>query len=126
MPFRPALLPLALAASLGLAVSTTGCLHVQHGHAAASAGPPPFAPAHGYRHRHQGADLVFDVGLGVYAVVGLPGIYFHRDHYLRVHAGVWQRAARTKGPWVVASTRKLPTRLHKHVARRQGKRKAKR
>jgi hypothetical protein len=71
-------------------------------------------------------DLVFDAGLGVYAVVGLPGLYFHRDQYLRLHAGAWQRAARTKGPWVVVSTRKVPPGLHKHAARRHGKLKAKR
>src|SRR5258705_13086779 len=43
-------------------------------------GPPPWAPAHGYRRHHQQAyqsrpdtvDLGFDDGLGVYMVVGFP------------------------------------------------------
>ncbi|MFQ5585276.1 MAG: hypothetical protein ACE5GF_00390, partial [Thermodesulfobacteriota bacterium] len=41
-------------------------------------GPPPHAPAHGYRHKHRhGVELMFDGGLGVYIAVGLSGIYFH-------------------------------------------------
>ena len=32
-------------------------------------GPPPHAPAYGYRHHHQGARLAFDSKLGVYVVL---------------------------------------------------------
>jgi hypothetical protein len=71
-------------------------------------------------------ELVFDAGLGVYGVVGLPGVYFHRDHYFRIDAGAWQRAAAVEGPWAVVSTRKLPPGLHKHLAHRHGKRGARR
>src|SRR5262245_11687981 len=47
-------------------------------------GPPPWAPAHGHRRHHQRAyqhrdatvDMVFDSGLGVYVVVGLPNYYY--------------------------------------------------
>src|SRR5262245_650986 len=47
-------------------------------------GPPPWAPAHGYRHKqhrayqsHEGSvELVFDSGIGVYAVVGFPNYYW--------------------------------------------------
>ncbi len=57
-----------------------------HGH-----GPPPWAPAHGYRRNHQRAyqhrdatvDLAFDSGLGVYVVVGLPNYYYWDGFYLR-------------------------------------------
>lgn len=126
MPVHRAPLLLALVASLGLAATTLGCLHVHHGQTSAAAGPPPWAPAHGHRHRHQGVDLVFDTGLGVYGVVGLPGVYFHRNQYLRLQAGTWQRAVRADGPWLVVSTRKVPPGLHKHFAHRHGKRRGKR
>lgn len=122
MPLQRAALLLALAVGLGLASMSTGCLHVHHGPATAATGPPPWAPAHGHRHRHQGADLVFDAGLGVYAVVGLPGVYFHHDHYLRTTAGAWQQALRVQGPWVVVSARNLPPGLYQHTAKRHGKR----
>ncbi len=77
----------------------TGCVyHHPHAHRQARVeshahkpGPPPHAPAHGYRHkRHSGPELVFDSALGVYMVVGHEHHYFHDGHYLRRHDGVWR------------------------------------
>jgi len=73
-----------------------------HGH-----GPPPWAPAHGYRHKHQRAyqsregtvDLVFDSGLGVYAVVGIPNSYYWNGVYLRISSGQWMRASYLDAAW---------------------------
>ena len=48
-------------------------------------GPPPHAPAHGYRHKHQhGVELVYSSELGVYVVVGFPNHYFSEGHYFRL------------------------------------------
>ena len=81
------------------------------------AGPPPHAPAHGYRQKHhaRGGDieLVFDSGLGVYVVVGWPGHYWHDDHYYRDVDGAWQVSVRLDGGWSAAPSRKLPPGLAK-------------
>lgn len=123
MPFVAATRP-ALVAVLALALAGAGCVYV-HDHAVGGSGPPPWAPAHGYRHHHHGVSLVFDAGLGVYAVVGRPGIYFHHDHYLRLHAGGWEQAVRVGGPWLVIAAEKVPAGLHRSVAERHGRGKGK-
>ena len=46
-------------------------------------GPPPHAPAHGYRHKNQdGIQLQFDNNLGVYIVITMPGVYFYNGFYM--------------------------------------------
>jgi hypothetical protein len=71
-------------------------------------GPPPWAPAHGYRRKHQRAyqshpdtvDMVFDSGLGVYVVVGIPNYYYWDGVYLRIDAGNrWYRAPYLDARW---------------------------
>lgn len=78
-------------------------------------GPPPHAPAHGYRHkhRHHGVDLVFDARLGVYVVVGLDGVYFHADHFYRPFEGGWQVSLEPDRAWSHAEPAKLPPGLAK-------------
>ena len=39
-------------------------------------GPPPHAPAHGYRHKHKKHDLEYNSDLGIYVVTGLAEHYF--------------------------------------------------
>jgi len=51
--------------------------------------PPPQAPAHGYRYKHQGHDLVYDSGLGAYVVVGMTGVYFYDGIYYRYARDHW-------------------------------------
>jgi hypothetical protein len=96
----------------------SGCVYHQHramappGYARGH-GPPPHAPAHGYRHKHHhdAADLVFDAGLGVYAVVGRPGYYWYIDHYLRWVSGEWRVSSRIDGVWGVVSSDRVPAKL---------------
>ena len=79
-------------------------------------GPPPWAPAHGYRHKHQHAyqhrestvDLVFDSGLGVYLVVGIPNYYYWNGTYVRLNAGSWYRAPYLDARWVPCPADELP------------------
>ncbi|HEY8156536.1 MAG TPA: hypothetical protein VII72_20580 [Myxococcota bacterium] len=73
-------------------------------------GPPPHAPAHGYRAKTpQGAEVVFDKGLGVYVVVGQPGAYFWGEFYYRQEGGGrWERCDRLDGDWVGIVEASLP------------------
>ena len=96
-----------------------------HGH-----GPPPWAPAHGYRHKHQRAyqhlgttvDLVFDSGLGVYVVVGIPNSYYWDGFYLRLDAGHWVRAPYLDAHWAPCPADRIPGGLRaKAHGRGQGK-----
>jgi hypothetical protein len=60
-------------------------------------GPPPHAPAHGYRHKYHdhGHDyeLVFDSGVGCYTVVGYRDVYFNDGAYFRFGSDGWQVSA---------------------------------
>jgi hypothetical protein len=90
-----------------------------HGH-----GPPPHAPAHGYRAKHGPGDsvqLVFDSRLGVYVVVDLPDHYFWDGFYLRVEDGRWYASVSLDGGWEPRSVKSLPPGLRKKVARGKGK-----
>ena len=51
---------------------------------------PPMRPRHGYRHRHLNHDLFFDVSIGAYIVINMPGVYFHNGHFLRFYNNGWQ------------------------------------
>jgi hypothetical protein len=67
---------------------------------ARKAGPPPHAPAHGYRRKHpSGAELRFDARLDVYTVVGRADVYFHDGWFIRIQSGIWQVSATLNGPW---------------------------
>lgn len=96
---------LAAVSALGL----VGCTHYFNGPGRGH-GPPPHAPAHGYRYKHRtsGLDLVFDSGLGVYVVVGYPSYYFYRDRFYRFFDGHWHFAARFGGPWHVVERSAMP------------------
>ncbi len=88
-------------------------------------GPPPHAPAHGYRHKHQnGVTLVYDSEIDLYVVSGHTGVYFHKDSYYRQHDGGWQLSVQVDGPWKVASSKKLPKGL-KNMKKNSGKAKGK-
>ncbi len=77
-------------------------------------GPPPHAPAHGYRRKHPGGPvLVYDSGIGVYVVSGSPGIYWYGDRFYRYYGGVWQVGVAVNGPWHGAEHRHLPPGLAK-------------
>ncbi|MCX4189573.1 hypothetical protein [Methylophaga sp. OBS3] len=83
-----------------LPLFVTGCVH-HHYHEPEyqRGGPPPHAPAHGYRHKHYNHDLEFDSRLGVYAVIGRPDYYYWDSRYYRYYDGYWQFAADLDGRW---------------------------
>jgi hypothetical protein len=95
-------------------------VHEEPGH-----GPPPWAPAHGYRHKHQRAyqsregsvDLVFDSGLGVYAVVGIPNSYYWDGMYLRISGGEWMRAPYLDAHWAPCPSDAVPSGLRSKAAK---------
>lgn len=91
----------------------------KHGH-----GPPPHAPAHGYRYKHHhGAELIYDSGRGVYVVVGLDGHYYFDGRYYRLRNGQWQVGVHIKaGPWEFVSEESIPPGLR---GRKKGKAKSK-
>ena len=88
-------------------------------------GPPPHAPAHGYRHKHQhGVELVYNSKLGVYVVIGFPNHYFYEGHYFRLGGEDWQISMHIEGPWIVAAKDVLPSGL-KYKGKSKGKAKGK-
>lgn len=92
----------------------TGCVHVQETKSARR-GPPPHAPAHGYRHAHGPVDLRWDAHLGVYVVIGHPHHFFHDGRYYRRTAGHWERCGRwEKGSWKRIDATHVPSPLAKH------------
>lgn len=82
-------------------------------------GPPPHAPAHGYRHKHpDGVILVYDAGLAVYVVSGHAGVYFSGGYYYRVHRDVWESTKHFHGNWRKTSSKSVPPGLQeKQVAK---------
>ncbi|HXH72965.1 MAG TPA: hypothetical protein VNI58_09160 [Mariprofundaceae bacterium] len=75
-------------------------------------GPPPHAPAHGYRYKNpQGVDLRFDSDLGVYIVVDVPDVYFQDGLYMRWGGDRWQTSRDLHGPWQADMHGNVPTKL---------------
>ena len=124
-----------------LAFMTMGCVHPHHARRdrprvvqAHKPGPPPHAPAHGYRHKHHahGVDLVFDSGLGVYLVVGLADHFFLHDQFYRRSGGEWFVSAELGHGWTAVGSSVLPKGLgkakrakkHKQAHKKHGKKHA--
>jgi hypothetical protein len=76
-------------------------------------GPPPHAPAHGYRHKHHdGQQLKYDSKIGAYVVVNVPDTYFANDLYLRMSSdGRWMVSATLEGGWRVALASEIPPKM---------------
>ena len=124
---------LSILASLALAASLPqGACVYEGGHGSPGAqvivanppaqhGPPPHAPAYGYRrkqHVENGPDLelAFDSGLGVYVVVGIPDLYFLDGHYFRFADSGWQISVHHDSGWTVAVQSDVPSALWKSKA----------
>ena len=107
-------LALAIALALPLALPLGGCvvLDAHHDHPSYGGGPPPHAPAHGYRRNHQGRDLVFDSELGVYVVAGFANVWYLDGSYFRIRGDLWEMSVATRGPWRVAAVSAVPGRLY--------------
>ncbi len=77
-------------------------------------GPPPHAPAHGYRHKHgDGVEMVYNSEIGVYVVVGHSEHYYYRDRYYRLNSGSWEVSLHIDGKWAPVSDKKIPPGLRK-------------
>lgn len=82
-------------------------------------GPPPQAPADGYRLRHpDGVVLVYDSGIGVYVVSGYTDVYYQGHWYYRLHRNSWHASRHIDGPWQRAITKQIPPGLLQEVASR--------
>ncbi len=117
----------ALLISIGIAISACrGSVHytqpvnpeIKEKHT----GPPPHAPAHGYRHKHpDGVELVYKSNIGVYVVVGYPEHYFLKDKYYRLNNGSWEVSFNIKREWAPVSDKKLPSGLRNKNVRKKKK-----
>ncbi len=85
-------------------------------------GPPPHAPAHGYRHKYQDVELVYDSGHGVYVVIDFPNHYYFKGHYYRLGEIQWEIGVNLEGPWEFISDGELPKGLR---VKKKGKGKGK-
>ena len=108
--------------ALVIALTLSGCLAISvDGKPKRGHGPPPHAPDHGYRHHHQGTEIAFDAGIGVYAVLGYPKHYYSEGRFLRLHGTSWQESASLNGPWIICSSSSLPPSLRKlHPSKAKG------
>ena len=74
-------------------------------------GPPPHAPAHGYRHKHRSHDMSYDSGLGAYVVLGKNNYYFDNGLYFRYRNGDWQASINIDSGWHNAGKHIVPKKL---------------
>ncbi len=101
---------------MGLTLALNGCVvapvEAERGY---YYGPPPHAaPISGHRYRNgDGLIISYDSGLGVYLVVGYPGLYWWNDYYYRERSGYWEWSHRHLGPWDRPRVERLPSGLRK-------------
>lgn len=121
------LLPLILVLAVGCAETAGGppASHRSDG-PGRGYGPPPHAPAHGYRAKtSQGVEIVWDSGLGVYVVVDVAGTYYFEDRYYRQHDDGWDVSIDLHGSWSTVDEKDLPPGLRgKELGKGHGKGKA--
>ncbi len=86
-------------------------------------GPPPHAPAHGYRHKQaeDGVVLVYDSKIAVYVVTGHNHCYFSNGVYFQFFSGTWKMSKTVSGPWRIVVERDVPSGLKVKYASHQGK-----
>lgn len=104
-----------------------GINHHTHRQSTKKNGPPPHAPAHGYRHKHHdGHQLEYDSKIGAYIVINVRDTYFANNLYLRMSTdGRWMASTTLKGRWRVALTSEIPPKMRhsKHKGKHKGKHK---
>jgi hypothetical protein len=74
-------------------------------------GPPPHAPAHGYRAKHGNHDLRYDGGLGAYVVLGYDNHFYLDNAYFRYREGNWQISAQLDDGWKHVDDYRVPVGL---------------
>jgi hypothetical protein len=72
-------------------------------------GPPPHAPAHGYRRKTpHGVEMAYDSDYGVYVVVGFTNHYYFEGHYYRFGHDGWQVSLNVNSGWKAVGKESLP------------------
>jgi hypothetical protein len=122
MKFKLSFLSIVVLVCAALMLASCSCPTVGIGSGRKN-GPPPHAPAHGYRHKHHGIEIIFDSEWGIYVVVGFPGHYYYKGHYYRFHEAHWEMGIHIDGPWKAVSVKSLPPGLRnkgKDIAKSKG------
>ena len=90
-------------------------------------GPPPHAPAHGYRHKNRhGHNLEYRSGLGAYVVVNVPETYFDNNLYIRMSTdGRWMVSASLGQGWRLAVNNEVPYKLKEYKKKKKKSKKKK-
>lgn len=117
------LISLAILCTLGAVLSGCSSSYRQQAPAASPAkgyGPPPHAPAHGYRHKQSTeVELVYDSRTQVYVVVGASNHYFSDGFYFRYTGGYWEIAASLGGAWTRVAVDRIPEGLRPKKSKRK-------
>lgn len=123
MKIQMTLLALPIALLMGC-VGSTAVRYDSHPHYEYSdvyyrTGPPPYAPAHGYRHHYHNHDMIYDSGIRAYIIVGMPDYYYDNGFYFRYSNIGWQISGSLNDGWKVTDERRVPktlwnTRAKKH------------
>ena len=83
---------------------------------------PPDSPSHGYRYKQSdGIELVFDSGIGVYAVSGHSDNYYHQGKYYRWNNNSWEASSKISEGWAPTSDDAVPPGLRKTHSHQQGR-----
>jgi hypothetical protein len=103
--------------ALGILLTTSACTVVaRDGHY--HGGPPPHAPAHGYRYHYDDLDLVFDTALGIYLVFGYPYYYWYDNWYYHWDGDHWHRSKHFKRGWKHIDHDHVPRKLYRKYYRK--------
>lgn len=72
-------------------------------------GPPPHAPAHGYRRKNRdGLTITYDSNVGVYILLNYPMHYYWDGKYYRKNKNKWESTKDIKKKWKKIKKQKLP------------------
>jgi hypothetical protein len=89
-------------------------------------GPPPHAPAHGYRAKtSEGIAIVYDSRLRVYVVIDISNHYYYNGFYYRLNEDRWEGCAHIHGSWQPVAENKVPPGLRSGAKKKKGKKKGK-
>lgn len=91
--------------------------HSDHHHY--KSGPPPHAPAHGYRHKHHNHQMIYDSGIRAYIVVGWHDHYYDNGFYFRYRDGHWQISANLESGWKATHEHRVPKTLWSSKAKKR-------
>jgi hypothetical protein len=82
-------------------------------------GPPPYAPAHGYRHHYHNHDMIYDSGIRAYIIVGMPDYYYDNGFYFRYSNIGWQFSGSLNDGWKATDERRVPKTLWNKRSKKQ-------